>query len=69
MKYKEFWNAVKPDGSDIDMKQICGCPDAVTLSQCEKDCPRYHSCHNIALANDILVDYEDHHTPQKGNLP
>lgn len=61
MKYKEFWHAVQPDIPDVDMRQICGCAGATTLSECENTCPRYHDCHNVALANDILVDYEENH--------
>lgn len=51
-------NAVLDGGNDIDMKKICGCESANTLNKCEKTCAKYHDCHNVALANDILRCYE-----------
>lgn len=54
---KEF-EYVIDDGKDIDMAKICGCPYARTLDECEKDCKKYFDCHNVAIANDILVAYE-----------
>lgn len=46
------------NGMDVDMRNLCGCPDAKTLNQCEK-CPRYYSCDAVAAANDELVEYEN----------
>jgi hypothetical protein len=47
---------------DVLMSVICGCERANlpgwTLSECEKHCGRYYNCDNVALANDILSDYE-----------
>lgn len=43
---------------EIDMQDICGCEDATTLTACEKSCPNYSGCCNVALANDILAAQE-----------
>lgn len=45
--------------SDIDMSKIGGCPHTHSLDECEKSCKKYHSCYAVALANDILVEYEE----------
>lgn len=55
---KEF-EYVFDDGKDIDMTKICGCPYARTLDECEKNCMKYFDCQNVAIANDILVAYEN----------
>ena len=50
------------EGPDVYMKSICGCANILDnnwLSRdCERFCPRYYNCHNIAIANDILAEYE-----------
>lgn len=50
------------EGPDILMSTICGCERAQlpgwSLHECEIHCSRYSSCDNVALANDILADYE-----------
>lgn len=53
------FSMVIDNGRDIDMPQICGCPDAKTMDWCELNCPKYHSCCNISLADDILKAYEE----------
>ena len=50
--------------TDVLMHMICGCDrcsghDNWTLSDCEKYCDKYYSCDNVAIANDILKDYEE----------
>lgn len=55
--HNEFPDALTPDG-DIDMRKICGCPDAKTLSDCESGCGKYYSCQNVAIANDILAEMD-----------
>lgn len=48
-------------GKNIKMKNIAGCieDENWTLDDCEKNCPRYYGCYSVALANDILKEYED----------
>lgn len=50
------------DGFDILMPVICGCENVQrygnTLRGCETYCMRYSTCDNVALANDILANYE-----------
>lgn len=51
---------------DIHMSKVCGrCGNVIeqawdtwTLSDCEKHCPRYYNCDNVAIANDILREKE-----------
>lgn len=43
-------------GQDYDVSHISSCES--TLDKCEKECPRYYSCDTVAMANDILRDYE-----------
>lgn len=54
-------NDIINDGTDIKMKNLTGCADAAewTLSDCEKNCKKYYSCYSVALANDILKEYEE----------
>lgn len=49
------------DGADIKMKNLTGCTNAQewTLDDCEKNCKKYYSCYAVALANDILKEYEE----------
>lgn len=54
---REF-ECVIDDGQDIDMTKICGCPYTNNLNDCEK-CKKYYDCHNVAIANDILLIYEN----------
>ena len=54
---KDF-SMVIDNGTNIDMSKICGCTNG-TLNDCENNCTRYYCCYNIALANDILKEYED----------
>ena len=51
-KYKGILN----DGQDYDVSHISSCDS--TLSKCEEICPHYYSCNTVALANDILREYE-----------
>ena len=49
------------NGKNIKMKNITGCAisEHWTLDDCEKSCPKYYGCYSVALANDILKEYED----------
>lgn len=51
------FDGVLQSGKDFDMSKICSCNK--TMNQCERDCGKYYSCENIAMANDILVEYEE----------
>lgn len=44
---------------DICMCLVCGCEDAKTMGECEKNCPKFSSCDNIALANDFFKELEE----------
>lgn len=49
------------NGPDVLMKEICGCDKCTedwTLSDCENRCERYFACNNVAVANDMLADYD-----------
>lgn len=50
------------DGPDVYMRSICSCPavrdDNWVSRDCERNCPYYSSCDNVALAINILADYE-----------
>lgn len=48
---------VVDNGKDIQMGGICSCCDQ-KLSECEKNCPSYYHCDNVALANELLKKYE-----------
>ena len=54
----EYFSMVIDNGTNIDMSKICGCTKG-TLNDCENNCARYCNCCNVALANDILKEYED----------
>lgn len=56
---KNDYSAILNNGKNIDMTVICGCIDAKTLNDCEANCSKYSSCDNVAIANDILRDYEE----------
>ena len=50
------------NGIDIHMCSICGCEKCTKgwyLSDCEERCDEYYICDNVAMANDIIVNYED----------
>lgn len=54
------FDAVLNDGLDVDvdMSKICGCTNK-TMNWCEENCKKYYSCDNIAIANDLLKEYEE----------
>lgn len=58
IKYRKDFESVINNGTDFDMSQICSCTYK-TMNECEKHCLKYHDCYNIAMANDILRDFED----------
>ena len=58
------FNAVIDNGTNIDMGMICKCTDG-TMNDCENNCLKYHDCCNIALANDILSNYEKYSEEKK----
>lgn len=45
------------DGAEVDLSTFCGCDGAQEgkrVSWCEEHCAKYHSCCNIAYADDIM---------------
>ena len=56
------------DGPDVYMKSICNCPaihgDNWVSRDCERNCPYYGACENIAIANDILAEYENNNVKE-----
>lgn len=51
------FDGVLNNGTDFDMSKICSCNKKI--SECEKQCARYHRCDSVAMADDILKDYEE----------
>ena len=60
---KDF-EAVIKEGADVDISQISAC-SYKSMDECEQKCPKYYSCQTIALANDLLVAYEDYMSENK----
>lgn len=59
------FNGVIDNGKNIKMINLtgdCEIDKEWTLSDCEYGCPRYHTCYAVALANDILREYEESHS-------
>lgn len=59
------FNDVIGNGKNIKMFNLTGCCEVDkewTLNDCEHGCPKYSSCYAVALANDILKEYEECHT-------
>ena len=52
----KIFDGLLNDGQDFDVFRISSCES--TLDKCEKECPRYYSCDTVAMAEDILRDYE-----------
>lgn len=52
----EKYDGILNDGQDYDVSRISNCNS--TLDKCEKGCPRYYSCDTVAMAEDILKEYE-----------
>ena len=48
---------VLQEGQDFQMSEICSCD--TKLSICENVCQKYYDCNNVAIANDILAEYDD----------
>lgn len=42
---------------DVNISKISSC-SSCSMSECEKKCARYYHCDTIALAEDILKEYE-----------
>lgn len=55
--YKKEFEAVLNDGKDLDVSKISGCPFQ-SLNDCAAYCGRYCSCDTVAMAEDILKEYE-----------
>lgn len=50
-------DGVLNNGRDFDMSKVCSCNKKI--SECEERCQRYYSCDNVAMANDVLKEYEE----------
>lgn len=48
-------------GRNIKMQNFTGCgiDENWTLDDCENKCPKYYSCYAVALADDVLKEYEE----------
>ena len=44
------------NGMEFDLSKISSCER--TLTSCEQECSKYYSCDMVALANDILLQFE-----------
>lgn len=55
---KAEYDAIRNDGADIDISKISSC-FSTSMEECEMNCPKYHGCQTIAMANDILAAYEN----------
>lgn len=43
---------------DVNISKISGCTHSLSMTWCEAHCPKYHNCQTIALANDMLTEWE-----------
>lgn len=55
-----MFNDIIDNGTNIKMKNLGGCIEDIswTLNDCEEKCLKYYGCYTVALANDILMNYE-----------
>jgi len=58
---RSMFDDVIDNGLNIKMKNLTGCdiPEGWTLDDCESSCEKYYSCYAVALANDVLTEYEE----------
>lgn len=60
------FDGVLNNRTDFDMSKICSCNKKI--SECEKQCARYYRCDSVAMADDILKEYEERKLSwEKGN--
>lgn len=45
------------NGLDVDIAKISNC-QYHSMDECQEKCEKYYRCYTIALANDLLVEYE-----------
>lgn len=55
---KDKFEAVLNKGEDVAISMISGC-DSKSMDWCEEHCRKYYDCHTIAMANDLLKEFED----------
>lgn len=55
-----MFDDVIDDGRNIKMANMTGCGvyESWTLDDCETKCSYYYRCNAVALANDVLKEYE-----------
>lgn len=61
MDVNSKFDDVIDNGRNIKMINMAGCgiDEDWTLDDCESKCPKYYGCYAVALANDVLKEYED----------
>ena len=61
MENNPKFNDVIDNGRNIKMINMTGCgiDENWTLDDCENKCPKSYRCYAVALANDVLKEYED----------
>lgn len=66
MENNSKFNDVIDNGRNIKMINMTGCgiDESWTLDDCENQCPKYYRCYAVALANDVLKEYEDNYLQQ-----
>lgn len=50
-------DVVTRNGLDVDIAKINNC-QYHSMDECQEKCEKYYRCYTIALANDLLVEYE-----------
>ncbi len=48
---------INKNGTDLNISMISNCR-CTSMDECEIECARYYTCNTIALANDLLHDFE-----------
>ena len=51
-------SVITKNGTDVDISKISSCPYH-SMDDCEQKCEKYYRCYTIAMANDMLVAFEE----------
>ena len=59
--HPDIFADVLDGGRNIKMMNLTGCgiDESWTLDDCESNCQKYYSCYAVALADDVLSEYEE----------